>query len=46
LNHPQFGTPGSSVCSACSQLDTANFGAISSTVNNPRLVQFALKFAF
>ncbi|MBV8551674.1 MAG: carboxypeptidase regulatory-like domain-containing protein [Acidobacteriaceae bacterium] len=46
FNHPQFGTPSSSVCSACPQLDTANFGAINSTVNNPRLIQFALKMLF
>lgn len=46
FNHPQFGTPGSSVCSACPQLDTAGFGAINTTVNNPRLIQFALKLAF
>ena len=46
FNHPQFGTPGSSVCSACPQLDTAGFGAINTTVNNPRLIQLALKLAF
>jgi Carboxypeptidase regulatory-like domain len=46
LNHPQFGTPGSSICAACPQLGTPGFGAIDTTVNNPRLVQFALKLAF
>jgi hypothetical protein len=46
LNHPQFGTPSGSVCNACPQLDTAGFGAINATVNNPRLIQVALKLAF
>ncbi|HTQ56063.1 MAG TPA: carboxypeptidase regulatory-like domain-containing protein [Bryobacteraceae bacterium] len=46
LNHPQFGTPGSGVCAACPELDTLGFGAINTTVNNPRVVQFALKLAF
>ncbi len=46
LNHPQFGTPGSGVCASCPQLDTPGFGSINTTVNNPRLVQLALKFLF
>ena len=46
LNHPQFGTPGSGICASCPQLDTPSFGAINSTVNNPRLVQLALKILF
>ncbi|MDP9148300.1 MAG: hypothetical protein M3N22_11625, partial [Acidobacteriota bacterium] len=40
FNHPQFGNPGADLNSP------ATFGTISSTVNNPRLVQFALKLAF
>jgi hypothetical protein len=40
FNHPQFGQPGADFNSP------ATFGAISSTVNNPRLFQFALKLAF
>jgi|SRR5579883_1388042 hypothetical protein len=40
FNHAQFGLPGSDFNSP------ATFGAISSTVNNPRLVQFGLKFTF
>jgi hypothetical protein len=40
FNHAQFGLP-------ASDLNTpGNFGVISSTVNNPRLVQFGLKFTF
>jgi hypothetical protein len=39
FNHPQFGPPGN--CFGCS-----GFGVVSSQYNNPRLVQFALKFAF
>jgi hypothetical protein len=40
LNHPQFGTPGADFNSP------ATFGVVNSTVNNPRLFQFALKLAF
>jgi hypothetical protein len=40
FNHPQFGQP------AADFNTPATFGAVSSTVNNPRLVQFALKLAF
>lgn len=39
FNHPQFFQPGQDV-------DSSNFGRITATVNNPRLVQFALKFTF
>jgi hypothetical protein len=46
LNHPQFGTPGSGICAACPQLDTPGFGSINTTVNNPRLIQLALKLLF
>jgi len=46
LNHPQFGTPGSGICAACPELGTPGFGSIDSTVNNPRLIQLALKFLF
>jgi len=46
FNHPQFGTPGGSVCAGCPQIDTPGFGAINTTVNNPRLVQLGLKLAF
>ena len=40
FNHPQFGLPGSDADSA------TNFGVITSTVNNPRLIQFAVKLRF
>ena len=39
FNHPQFGPPNGSAGST-------SFGIVSSTVNNPRLIQFGLKFAF
>lgn len=39
FNHPQFGPPNTSQGSN-------TFGVVSSTVGNPRLVQFGLKFAF
>ena len=40
FNHAQFGTPNGDI-NAGSQ-----FGVITSTVNNPRLIQFALKLRF
>ncbi len=40
FNHAQFATPGADFNSP------ATFGAIQATVNNPRLVQFALRLAF
>jgi hypothetical protein len=39
FNHAQFGQP-------VSDVNQAAFGAVNSTVNNPRLVQFALKLTF
>ena len=39
FNRPQFGPPNTS-------LGSNTFGVVSSTVNNPRLIQFGLKFAF
>jgi hypothetical protein len=39
FNHAQFGQP-------VSDINAPGFGAVNSTVNNPRLVQFALKLTF
>ena len=39
FNHPQFGPPGNS-------FGSSSFGQVTSQVNNPRLVQFALKVLF
>jgi hypothetical protein len=39
FNHPQYGMP-------VSDINEAGFGAVNSTVNNPRLVQLALKLTF
>jgi hypothetical protein len=39
FNHPQYGMP-------VNDINEAGFGAVNSTVNNPRLVQFALKLTF
>ena len=40
FNHPQFGSPNGDFNSA------ATFGVVNTTVNNPRLIQLALKLAF
>ena len=39
FNHPQFGMP-------VNDVNASGFGAVNSTVNNPRLVQLALKLSF
>ncbi len=39
FNHAQFGMP-------INDINAIGFGAVNSTVNNPRLVQFALKLTF
>jgi hypothetical protein len=39
FNHPQFGTP-------VNDINASGFGSVNSTVNNPRLVQLALKLSF
>ena len=46
FNHAQFGTPNADIATAAGQPLSSNFGIINSTVNNPRLVQFALKLTF
>ncbi|MFZ3217640.1 MAG: carboxypeptidase-like regulatory domain-containing protein [Candidatus Acidiferrales bacterium] len=45
FNHPQFGLPDTG-STGYADISTPNFGSISSTVNNPRLVQFGLKLTF
>jgi len=45
FNHAQFALPVSAIGYADINSGT-QFGPITSTVNNPRLVQFALKFTF
>jgi len=42
FNRVQFGPPNTSCCTA----NNAAFGVVSSQLNNPRLIQFALKFLF
>ncbi len=39
FNHPQFGAP-------IADINEVGFGSVNSTVNNPRLVQLALKLSF
>ena len=39
FNHPQFANPATTT-------DSAGFGQITQTVNNPRLIQLAMKFLF
>ena len=56
FNHPQFAAPNTSCVPfqasptapvICSTPATgSNFGVVTSTLGNPRLVQFGLKFAF
>jgi hypothetical protein len=45
FNHPQFGLPVSQV-SGYADIAASGFGAINSTVNNPRVMQFGLKLTF
>jgi hypothetical protein len=52
FNHPEFGMPvndisaGSALAPGASIPSTSPFGAVNSTVNNPRLVQLAFKLTF
>jgi Carboxypeptidase regulatory-like domain/TonB dependent receptor len=42
FNHPQFGFPGTNFVAGSGN----GFGKVTSQLNNPRLIQFALKFRF
>jgi hypothetical protein len=44
FNHPQFGAPGGNGSGA--DFNSPTFAVVNYTVNNPRLVQFALKVVF
>jgi len=48
FNRVQFGPPNTACCNNVPLLETnnASFGLVSSQLNNPRLIQFALKFLF
>jgi carboxypeptidase family protein len=46
FNHPQFGLPGNDMAQGVGGTASSQFGVINSTVNNPRLIQFALKLTF
>jgi len=46
FNHPQYWMPGISGTGEQDIGTTSSFGVISNTVNNPRLIQFALKLNF
>ncbi len=39
FNHPEFGMP-------INDINSPGFGAVNSTVNNPRLIQLAMKLTF
>ena len=44
FNHPQFGAPGLNGSGA--DFNSSTFAVVNYTVNNPRLIQFALKLVF
>jgi hypothetical protein len=47
LNHPQFYLAGSSSVSGMQDISGSNtFGVVNGTVNNPRVIQFAVKLMF
>jgi hypothetical protein len=48
FNHPQFGSPIADINfgSPAAGTVSSSFGSVNSTVNNPRLVQLALKLSF
>jgi hypothetical protein len=46
FNHTQFATPNAGAGLGIPDINASGFGAINSTVNNPRLIQFGLKLTF
>ncbi len=46
FNHPQFAVPGGSPQRGVQDIDSSNTAVITQSVNNPRLIQFALKLRF
>jgi hypothetical protein len=46
FNHTQFATPNAAGGLFIPDINAPGFGAVNSTVNNPRLVQFGLKLTF
>lgn len=46
FNHAQFNAPGLSSTPGADLASPSTFGVITSTVNNPRVIQFALKLTF
>jgi hypothetical protein len=46
FNHPQFNAPGLSSTPGADLASSGTFGVITQTVNNPRVIQFALKLNF
>ncbi len=46
FNHAQFNTPGLSSTPGADLATPGTFGIVTSTVNNPRVIQFALKLTF
>jgi hypothetical protein len=46
FNHPQFNAPGLSSTPGADLATPGTFGVITQTVNNPRVIQFALKLVF
>jgi hypothetical protein len=46
FNHPQFNAPGLSSTPGADLATPNTFGVITQTVNNPRVIQFALKLNF
>jgi hypothetical protein len=46
FNRPQFASPNGTCCNTAGFTNNTNFGVVTATVGNPRLIQFGLKFMF